>query len=80
MLPPPAIRGIFRTDRRARAAYAEGAGIFRILPAAVCVPADREDVASVLHWAADSIAFRSCLAAPGVRWAGETWATGSSST
>ncbi len=52
MLPPPAIRGIFRTDRRARAAYAEGAGIFRILPTAVCVPADREDVASVLHWAA----------------------------
>jgi FAD/FMN-containing dehydrogenase len=52
MLPPPAIRGIFRTDRRARAAYAEGAGIFRMLPAAVCVPADREDVASALHWAA----------------------------
>ena len=51
MLPPPAIRGTFRTDRRARAAYAEGAGIFRILPAAVCVPADREDVASVIHWA-----------------------------
>jgi FAD/FMN-containing dehydrogenase len=52
MLPPPAIRGIFRTDRRARAAYAEGAGIFRILPTAVCVPADREDVASLMHWAA----------------------------
>ena len=51
MLPPPAIRGLFRTDRRARAAYAEGAGIFRILPAAVCVPTDREDVASVIHWA-----------------------------
>ncbi|MGH7498207.1 MAG: FAD-binding oxidoreductase [Gemmatimonadales bacterium] len=52
MLPPPAIRGLFRTDRRARAAYAEGAGIYRILPAAVCVPADSEDVASVMHWAA----------------------------
>jgi FAD/FMN-containing dehydrogenase len=52
MLPPPAIRGLFRTDRRARAAYAEGAGIFRILPSAVCVPADREDVASVVRWAA----------------------------
>jgi FAD/FMN-containing dehydrogenase len=51
MLPPPAIRGIFRTDRRARAAYAEGAGIFRMLPAAVCVPADREDIASIMHWA-----------------------------
>ncbi len=52
MLPPPAIRGVFRTDRPARAAYAEGAGIFRMLPAAVCVPADRQDVASVIHWAA----------------------------
>ena len=51
MLPPPPIRGLFRTDHRARAAYAEGAGIFRILPAAVCVPRDREDVASLAHWA-----------------------------
>jgi FAD/FMN-containing dehydrogenase len=51
MLPPPPIRGIFRTDQRARAAYAEGAGIFRILPSAVCVPQDREDVASLAHWA-----------------------------
>jgi FAD/FMN-containing dehydrogenase len=52
MLPPPAIRGLFRTDQRARAAYAEGAGIYRILPAAVCVPADRDDLASLVHWAA----------------------------
>ncbi len=51
MLPPPPIRGLYRTDQRARAAYAEGAGIFRILPAAVCVPADREDLASLAHWA-----------------------------
>jgi FAD/FMN-containing dehydrogenase len=51
MLPPPPIRGLYRTDHRARAAYAEGAGIFRILPAAVCVPLDREDVASLAHWA-----------------------------
>jgi FAD/FMN-containing dehydrogenase len=51
MLPPPPIRGLFRTDPRARAAYAEGAGIFRILPAAVCLPQDREDVASLAHWA-----------------------------
>ncbi|HET9040892.1 MAG TPA: FAD-binding oxidoreductase [Gemmatimonadales bacterium] len=52
MLPPPPVRGLFRTDHRARAAYAEGAGIFRILPSAVCVPQDREDVASLAHWAA----------------------------
>ncbi|HKT60851.1 MAG TPA: FAD-binding oxidoreductase, partial [Gemmatimonadales bacterium] len=51
MLPPPPVRGLFRTDHRARAAYAEGAGIFRILPSAVCVPRDREDVASLAHWA-----------------------------
>jgi FAD/FMN-containing dehydrogenase len=51
MLPPPPIRGLYRIDHRARAAYAEGAGIFRILPAAVCVPLDREDLASLAHWA-----------------------------
>ncbi|MGH7527777.1 MAG: FAD-binding oxidoreductase, partial [Gemmatimonadales bacterium] len=52
MLPPPAIRGPFRTDIRARAAYAEGAGIYRLLPVAVCLPADREDVVSLVRWAA----------------------------
>ena len=51
MLPPPPIRGLFRTDERARAAYAEGAGIFRILPAAVCVPESRDDLAALAHWA-----------------------------
>jgi FAD/FMN-containing dehydrogenase len=51
MLPPPAIRGVFRTDERARAAYAEGAGIYRILPAAVCLPADRLDLVSLVGWA-----------------------------
>ena len=52
MLPPPRYAGLYRTDLRARAAYAEGAGIYRILPAAVCVPADRQDVASLVGWAA----------------------------
>jgi FAD/FMN-containing dehydrogenase len=51
MLPPPAIRGAFRTDERARAAYAEGAGIYRILPSAVCLPADRQDLVSLVGWA-----------------------------
>ena len=51
MLPPPAIRGVFRTDERARAAYAEGAGIYRILPAAICLPADRQDLVSLVGWA-----------------------------
>src|SRR5919106_3323159 len=53
MLPPPAIRGVFRTDERARAAYAEGAGIYRIVPAAVCLPADRQDLASLVRWASE---------------------------
>jgi FAD/FMN-containing dehydrogenase len=53
MLPPPAIRGIFRTDERARSAYAEGAGIYRILPAAICLPSDREDLVSLVGWAAE---------------------------
>ena len=53
MLPPPAIRGVFRTDERARAAYAEGAGIYRIVPLGVCLPADRDDVVSLVRWASD---------------------------
>src|SRR5919109_2786469 len=53
MLPPPAVRGVFRTDERARAAYAEGAGIYRILPAAVCLPVDREDLVALVRWAAE---------------------------
>src|SRR5918995_4682038 len=53
MLPPPAVRGIYRTDARARAAYAEGAGIYRIIPQAVSLPADVADLTRVVCWAAD---------------------------
>ncbi|HEY3012121.1 MAG TPA: FAD-binding oxidoreductase, partial [Gemmatimonadales bacterium] len=53
MLPPPAIRGIYRTDSRARAAYAEAAGIYRILPLAVCLPTDLDDLRRIICWAAD---------------------------
>jgi FAD/FMN-containing dehydrogenase len=53
MLPPPSIRGDFRTDDRARAAYSEGAGIYRIVPSAVALPSDREDLASLVRWAAE---------------------------
>jgi FAD/FMN-containing dehydrogenase len=52
MLPPPAVRGIYRSDSRARAAYAEGAGIYRIVPLAVCVPSDIEDLQQLIRWAA----------------------------
>ena len=51
MLPPPGFRGVFRSDLRARSAYAEAAGIYRILPSAVCLPADPPDVAVLVRWA-----------------------------
>jgi FAD/FMN-containing dehydrogenase len=51
MLPPPALRGIFRTDARARAAYSEGAGIYRIVPRAVAIPRDTEDLRVLVSWA-----------------------------
>jgi FAD/FMN-containing dehydrogenase len=53
MLPPPSQRGAFRTDERARAAYSEGAGIYRILPAAVALPSDRDDLVELVRWAAE---------------------------
>lgn len=53
MLPAPAIRGTYRTDERVRAAYSEGAGIYRILPRAVCLPADVEDLKATIRWAAE---------------------------
>ena len=49
---PAGFRGIFRVDALARAVYAEGAGIARHLPDAVAVPADAEDVAALVSWAA----------------------------
>lgn len=51
MPPPPTVRGIYRADVRARAAYAEAAGIYRILPHAVCLPADIEDLKQLVCWA-----------------------------
>ena len=43
------IRGPYRTDLRARAAYAEGAGIYRMVPAAVARPADIADLADLVR-------------------------------
>jgi FAD/FMN-containing dehydrogenase len=51
MLPPPGIRGIYRADPRARAAYSEGAGIYRIVPSGVALPADLEDLQHLIGWA-----------------------------
>ena len=53
MLPPPALRGIFRTDARACAAYAEAAGIYRILPQAICRPAGIDDLQALIRWAGE---------------------------
>ncbi len=42
------------TDARTRAAYAEGAGIYRIVPAAVAIPADVPELAALVRWAAET--------------------------
>ena len=52
MLPPKAFRGVFRDDAGARAVYSEAAGIAQIIPRAVAVPADAEDVVTLVEWAA----------------------------
>lgn len=51
--PPKGFRGQFRSDAAARAVYSEAAGIGRILPAAVAVPEDAEDVALLIRGARD---------------------------
>lgn len=48
-IPPPVQR-----DLRTRAAYSEGAGIHRIVPAGVAVPRSPEDVRALVRWAAES--------------------------
>jgi FAD/FMN-containing dehydrogenase len=51
-LPPlPRLNGICRTDFRARAAYSEAAGIYRILPAAVAVPSTTAALRDLVTWA-----------------------------
>ena len=42
--PPTAFRGVFRDDALARAVYSEAAGVARIMPRAVAVPADADDL------------------------------------
>ena len=50
---PVDFRGLFRSDLRARAAFAEGAGIHRIVPESVAIPADIEDLRTLVRWAAE---------------------------
>ncbi|MEO7086826.1 MAG: FAD-binding oxidoreductase [Gemmatimonadaceae bacterium] len=52
LVPPSAFRGIFRTDDDARAVYSESAGIARVLPLGVAVPADIDDLIALVRWAA----------------------------
>ena len=49
---PDEFRGDFRIDAEARAVYSEAAGIARVMPHAVAVPADADDVAALVRWAA----------------------------
>jgi len=50
--PPAGFRGVFRDDALARAVYSEAAGVARIVPRAVAVPEDADDVVSLVRWAA----------------------------
>jgi FAD/FMN-containing dehydrogenase len=43
--------GVFRDDIAARAVYAEAAGIGRVLPRAVAVPVNADDVVALVRWA-----------------------------
>lgn len=52
MKAPAGFGGIFATDTRACSAYAEGAGIYRMVPAAVACPASTADLQLLLEWAA----------------------------
>lgn len=54
LAPPPGFAGRFFTDRDARSAYSEGAGPFRIVPAAVAVPDGRADLCLLARWARDA--------------------------
>ncbi len=49
--PPAAFTGLYRDDLTARAVYAEGAGIARVLPDAVAVPQTIEDIHALVEWA-----------------------------
>lgn len=48
----PGFRGVVRDDADARGVYAEAAGIQRRIPLAVAVPADEDDVVTLVRWAA----------------------------
>jgi FAD/FMN-containing dehydrogenase len=50
-LPSDGFRGVFRDDASARAVYSEAAGIAQVMPRAVAVPRDADDVVALVRWA-----------------------------
>jgi FAD/FMN-containing dehydrogenase len=48
---PSGFRGTFRSDAAACAVYSEAAGIGRIIPRAVAVPEDADDIIALIQWA-----------------------------
>src|SRR6266851_9230732 len=48
------VSSVLTTDPRIRAAYAEGAGIYRNVPSAVAIPSDVADVVGLIHHAKGS--------------------------
>ncbi len=46
-------RGVWRDDALARAVYSEAAGIGRIVPAAIAVPVDADDVVTLVRYASE---------------------------
>lgn len=49
---PDEFRGVFRIDAEARAVYSEAAGIASVMPHAVALPVDADDVVALVRWAA----------------------------
>lgn len=49
---PDGFRGVFRADPLACAVYSEAAGVGRAIPRAVAVPADEDDLGTLVRWAA----------------------------
>jgi len=49
---PDDFRGVFRIDPEARAVYSEAAGIATVMPHAIAVPVDADDVVALVRWAA----------------------------
>lgn len=51
---PAHFRGVYRDDDEARAVYSESAGVARVLPRAVAIPADADDLVALVRHAAES--------------------------